>query len=245
MNATGIPWATPPENSVMVGLWIAIGRIAQIGRAVLRIVAFALLYPLALADGLWLRVAAPPNGTALAHARAAWLHRWSRVVRLVLGMHLDQRGFTPVSGVVVASQASVLDAILIAAIRPCVFVSSTEMRSRPFLGLMAKLGGTIFVDRHQRYDAVRADFMIQRAVQRRLIVVIFRECDNSKGTPSGTLSSTLFQPASALGCTLTAAAIDRRRTTISFSAPAFRPGNRKQLACRIRRELFALQAGLA
>lgn len=207
-----------------------------------RALVLVLLFPLAVADGLWLRIATVPKGSALAHARAAWLHRWSRTVRRVLGLRLDQRGFTPVSGIVVARHAGILDAILIAALRPCVIVAGAEARRRPLVGWLARLGGTIFIDRHRRHDAVRVNFMIQRAVQRRLLVVIFPECGGSKEAAPGTLTSTLFQPAAELGCTLTAAIIDRPQATISFSAPAYRRGNRKQLARQLSGDFFALQS---
>jgi 1-acyl-sn-glycerol-3-phosphate acyltransferase len=182
----------------------------QLARAILRAAVLAILYPFALTDAAWQRVVAPPNGNALARTRAAWLHRWSRIARRVLGLRIDQRGFTPVSGIVFANHASLLDAILLAAIRPCVFVAGAEVRRWPVVGVLARLGGTLFVDPSRRNDTARINFMIQRAVQRRLLVVIFPEC---RGTDGGTLrdfTPALFQPAAELGCTLTAAAINYR-----------------------------------
>ena len=149
-----------------------------------------------------------PTGAALAHARAEWLHRWSRIARRVLGLRIDQHGFTPVSGIVIANHTSVLDAILLAAVRRCVFVAGAEVRRWPVVGLLARLGGPLFVDRTRRNDAARINFMIQRAVQRRLLVVIFPECGGSDGTPLRAFTSSLFQPAAELGCSLTAAAIN-------------------------------------
>lgn len=121
---------------------------------------------------------------------------------------MDRRGFTPVSGIVVANHTSVLDAILLAAVRPCVFVAGAEVRRWPIIGLLAWLGSTLFVEPSGRNDTARIYFMIQRAVQRRLLVVIFSECGGSDGTTLRAFASALFQPAAELGCTLTAAAIN-------------------------------------
>ena len=190
--------------------WLTLEKIAPAVRVVFRAAILAMLYPLALADAAWQRLVTTPTGTALAHARAAWLHRWSRIARWVLELRLEQRGFTPVSGIVVVNHTSVLDAILLAAVRPCVFVAGAEVRRWPIVGLLARLGGTLFVDPSRRNDTARINFMIQRAVQRRLLVVIFPECGGTDGTTLRAFTSALFQPAAELGCTLTAAAITYR-----------------------------------
>ena len=144
-------------------------------RGVLRAFGLIAISIFAVVDAAIVRCVTEPTGSRLAHARAAWLHRWSRIARRVLGLQLDQRGFTPSSGIVVANHTSLLDAILVAAVRPCVFVAGAEVRRWPIVGLLARLGGTLFVDRHRRNDVARVNFMIQRAVQRRLLVVIFPE----------------------------------------------------------------------
>ena len=252
--------------------WLTLELIAPAVRVVFRAAILAMLYPLALADAAWQRLVTRPTGIALAHARAAWLHRWSRIARRVLGLRMDQRGFTPVSGIVVANHTSVLDAILLAAVRPCVFVAGAEVRRWPIVGLLARLSGTLFVDPSRRNDTARINFMIQRAVQRRLLVVIFPECGGTDGVALRAFTSALFQPAAELGCTLTAAAINyrvegerahstplflqetrglsqlahlltrcRARAVIAFSAPAFRRGDRKQLARQLRGEVLDLK----
>lgn len=210
MNAIEFPSAVLPRTIDGSSAWQLLTKTRQAVRALFRAAVLAILYPFALTDAAWLRVVATPNGSALAHARAAWLHRWSKIARRVLGLRLDQRGFTPVSGIIVANHTSLLDAILLAAVRPCVFVAGAEVRRWPIIGVLARLGGTLFVDPHRRNDTARINFMIQRAVQRRLLVVIFPECRGTDGTTLRDFASALFQPAAELGCTLTAAAINYR-----------------------------------
>ncbi len=222
MNTMEFQSATLPRTIDGSSAWLVMVRAGQAIRAILRATVLAVLYPFAVADAAWQRVVATPTGSALAHARAAWLHRWSRIARRVLGLHLSQRGYTPVSGIVVANHTSLLDAILLAAVRPCVFVAGAEVRRWPIVGVLARFGGTLFIDPHRRNDIARINFMIQRAVQRRLLVVIFPECRGSDGTALRAFTSALFQPAAELGCTLTAAAIDyRQEGDNAHSTPLF------------------------
>ena len=179
-------------------------------RGILRAFALAICYPCALADAAWLRLVTHPTGSALAHARAAWLHRWSRFACRVLGLHIERHGFEPVSGIVVANHLSLIDALLLASIRPCVFVARAGIRDLPVVGLIARLAGTVFIERQRRNDIARVNFMIQRAVLRRQLVVILPECGRSEDAAPHVFSSTLLQPAVEIGCSLTAAAIDYR-----------------------------------
>ena len=238
MNTMEFQSAALPRTIDGSSAWLVMVRMGQAVRAILRATVLAVLYPLALADAAWQRLVVTPNGSALAHARAAWLHRWSRIARRVLGLRLDQRGFTPVSGIVVANHTSLLDAILLAAVRPCVFVAGAEVRRWPIVGMLARLGGTLFVDPHRRNDTARINFMIQRAVQRRLLVVIFPECGGSDGITLRAFTTTLFQPAAELGCTLTAAAVNYHVASQSENeAPLFeqKTGFLRQLAHLVTR----------
>jgi 1-acyl-sn-glycerol-3-phosphate acyltransferase len=228
MNTIEFQSAAWPGSTDVSGLRLVLAKIGRVFRAILRTTILAGLYPFAVGDAAWQWLVTTPTGSALAHSRAAWLHRWSRIARRVLGLRLNQRGFTPVSGIVVANDSSLLDAILLAAARPCVFVAGAEVRRWPIVGVLARLGGTLFVDRRQWNDTARINFMIQRAVQRRLLVVIFPECGSSDGapTPRG-FASALFQPAAELGCTLTAAAIGYRCERVDDRrTPAFAPNAR-------------------
>jgi hypothetical protein len=233
-----------------------------------RVAILAVVLPFSVVDAMWMRLMTAPTGTALAHMRARWLHRWSRIVRTLLGLPVEYRGHLPVSGIVVANYTSLLDAILLAAARPCVFVACAEVRRRPVLGLLARLAGTVFLAPGNRGDVVRVNFMIQRALQRRLLVVVFPEC----GGACKVLASEFFQPAVSQPCTLTAAAVHRNwehspvraskagrvmesihsffnRCTsgavVSFSGPKFRRGDRKQLAVQLKSELIALREAAA
>jgi 1-acyl-sn-glycerol-3-phosphate acyltransferase len=138
-------------------------------------------------------------------------------------MRNRQQGFAPVSGIVAASHGSILDAINLAAIQPCVFVAGPVIRRLPLVEFLARLGGTIFLDGPARRSLPLVNFQIQRAVRRRLIVVIFPACGDADPAEMKTFASGLFEPAVELGCTLTAAAIDYRDVREGERLP---PGSR-------------------
>ncbi len=254
--------------------WSPSVLLAKLARAVtitVRAGALLLLYPVAIADIMHVRLVTTPTGTALAHARASWLHRWCRVIKWMLGLKIARHSFTPVSGIVIANRPSLLEAIVLAATHRCVLVAGIQVRTWPLIGLLARLGGTIFIDRTRRGDLARVNFMIQRSLRRRLLVVIFPGCDRSQTNASRGTASGLLQSAEEVGCTLTVATlcsdhgnseegipscIDTdsfprhaihllahagRRIALTFSLPAYRAGNRKALARELLGEAMRLE----
>jgi len=175
--------------------------------ALLRTLGLLIVAVLSVADTILMRIVAVPTAVAMAHARAAWIHRWSRAVLGVLGVRIERRGVMPPSGIITANYSFFLDAIVLAAVRPCVFVAGAEVRRWPVIGLLARLGGTLFVDSHRRSDVARVNFLIERAVRRRLLVVIFPKGGGAGRAALRPFASALFQPAVELGCSLTGAAL--------------------------------------
>lgn len=81
--------------------------------------------------------------------RAAWLQRWCRLALNVLDVRVVCRGALPDSGLLVANHLSYLDIVVFGALAPAIFVAKIEVRSYPLFGLMARLGGNIFIDRRK------------------------------------------------------------------------------------------------
>ncbi len=173
--------------------------------AFLRTLGFLAVAVIAVVDACVTQVVAVPTGVGMAHARARWMHRWSRAARWVTGVRMEQRGVMPPSGIIAARYTSFFDAILLAAMGPCVFVACSEVRQWPVIGLLSRLGGTLFVNPRRRDDVARVNFLIERAVRRRLVVVIFSGCAAPEGSTLCSFASGLLQPAVELGCSLTAA----------------------------------------
>jgi 1-acyl-sn-glycerol-3-phosphate acyltransferase len=81
----------------------------------------------------------------------------------------------------VSNHLSYLDIVVYAAGMPCRFVAKQEVRSWPVVGFLAWAGGTIFIDRAMKRDAVRVLDDLGRAVQAGDGVVVFAEATSTPG----------------------------------------------------------------
>src|SRR5438477_1916820 len=109
------------------------------------------------------------------HARAAWLHRWSRFACRVLGIRVTTRGSMPQSGLLVCNHLSYLDVIVLSSIGPCVFVAKRDVAAWPLFGWLAHAAGTIFVDRERRLASADVVDLVREAIAGSSLVVLFPE----------------------------------------------------------------------
>ena len=148
------------------------------------------------------------NRSQRVHARAAWLHRWSRFACRVLGIRLTTRRSMPSSGLLVCNHLSYLDIIVLSSIQPCVFVAKRDVSSWPLFGWLARAAGTIFVDRERRFSSPKAVDVIRDAIAGGSVVVIFPEETSSDGSTVLPFKSALLESAVQLRCPIAAASID-------------------------------------
>jgi 1-acyl-sn-glycerol-3-phosphate acyltransferase len=140
-------------------------------------------------------------------AAAEWLQRTAEGCRRILALEPRTFGPLPSRGLLVANHLSYLDIILLAALRPCVFVSKSEVRAWPVFGQCATLGSTIFVDRSRRGGVSGVVEQMREALADDLLIVLFPEGTSSGGARVLPFRSSLLEPALQLGCPVTAAAI--------------------------------------
>jgi 1-acyl-sn-glycerol-3-phosphate acyltransferase len=174
-------------------------------RSASRSVAFLVFISMAIA---W-RLATMPWAPASRRRRAAahWLQRTAQGCQWILGLGFKCIGPVPDSGLLVTNHLSYLDIIMLAALRPCVFVSKKEVRDWPIFGTCAQLGGTVFVDRSRRSDVADVSSQMRAALAEGLLIVLFPEGTSSGGAEVLPFKSALIEPALRLGCPVTAAAI--------------------------------------
>jgi 1-acyl-sn-glycerol-3-phosphate acyltransferase len=140
-------------------------------------------------------------------AAAEWLQETAEGCRRILALEPRTFGPLPTRGLLVANHLSYLDIILLAALRPCVFVSKSDVRSWPIFGQCAALGSTIFVDRNRRTGVSSVAGQMRAALEEGLLIVLFPEGTSSGGNRVLPFRSALLEPALELGCPVTAAAI--------------------------------------
>ncbi len=125
--------------------------------------------------------------------RVGW---WSRRLLHVLGVALHASG-TPRPGPVllVANHVSWLDILVINAVHPVRFVSKADVRHWPVLGWLVACGGTLFIERERKRDALRVVHQMAEALKAGHQLAIFPEGTTSDGTGLLPFHANLLQAA--------------------------------------------------
>jgi 1-acyl-sn-glycerol-3-phosphate acyltransferase len=118
---------------------------------------------------------------ATREGRSEWLHRFCSSALQGLGIKVTVQGDFPQRGALIANHTGYLDIIVLAAIRPCVFVSKAEIARWPVIGWFATMAGTVFVERGRGGSAARAREGLQAASKAGVPVVFFPEGTTSNG----------------------------------------------------------------
>jgi lyso-ornithine lipid O-acyltransferase len=156
-------------------------------------------------SGLWRHRELPRNPTRAECAR--WLHQaCARAIRAI-GVELSVQGSPPTHGLIVSNHLSYLDIAVYSAAVPCVFVSKAEVEKWPIIGRYARWAGTVFVRRHDRIDAARANVSVGDSLQNGVPVVLFPEGTTTDGQRVLRFHSTMLQPAIDTAATITPCAI--------------------------------------
>jgi lyso-ornithine lipid O-acyltransferase len=175
---------------MMTGKWSFANKdVMNLGtaRACLTLAGFALLtVPLIPVQALLRRVA-PRSAQRLPH----WYHR--QVCRLI-GVRLTIEGAIepgrPV--LLVANHSSWLDIPVLSAVAPLSFIAKSEVGGWPLVGTLARLQGTVFVDRSRRISVGGTAVEISGRLARRDAMVLFAEGTSSDGNRVLPLRSSLL-----------------------------------------------------
>lgn len=146
-------------------------------------------------------------GRRTAVRRARWMHRSARLVVRIFGITLHIQGEPPASGLVVANHLSYLDILVFAAAMPCCLVSKEEIARWPVFGMLARAGGTIFVDRGNRASAERVVRQMTERMRAEVPVLFFPEGTSTDGSHVLRFRPRLFTPAVEADLPVTAAAV--------------------------------------
>ena len=126
---------------------------------------------------------------------ARWLHESCIRGVAALNLQISATGQFPSGGMIVTNHLSYLDIVAFSAALPCVFVSKAEVQRWPIFGRYARWAGTVFVRRHDRADAARANVSVTESLQNGVPVVLFPEGTTTDGQRVLRFHSTMLQPA--------------------------------------------------
>ena len=140
--------------------------------------------------------------------RAEWMQYCGRAILSAMGIQYRVEGATPSGPVlIVANHLSYLDIVICAAAAPCAFVAKDEIAAWPFFGKLARLGGTIFLDRQSRMSAWDAAETMAMRLAEGVPVLVFPEGTSTDGRELQRFHSTLFEPAVESGLAVVPAAV--------------------------------------
>jgi 1-acyl-sn-glycerol-3-phosphate acyltransferase len=115
--------------------------------------------------------------------REATVQAWAQRMLRILGIPLQVEGTPPAHGPVllVANHLSWLDILVMHAARHCRFVAKADLRHWPLLGTLATGGGTLYIEREKRRDAMRVVHHMAESLQAGEIVAVFPEGTTGDG----------------------------------------------------------------
>jgi 1-acyl-sn-glycerol-3-phosphate acyltransferase len=128
--------------------------------------------------------------------RLQQVNRWSRRVLRALGITLHSGG-TPCAGpsLLVANHVAWLDILAINAVQPARFVSKADVRAWPLIGWLVACGGTLFIERERKRDALRVVHQVAQTLQTGAVVALFPEGTTSDGQSLLPFHANLLQAA--------------------------------------------------
>ena len=155
--------------------------------------------------GLWRHRNLPPDPARAESAQ--WLHESCARGLRAIDVAVSVQGQLPASGLIVSNHLSYLDILAYSAALPCVFVSKAEVADWPIFGRYTRWSGSVFVRRHDRTDAARANVNAGNALKSGVPVVLFPEGTTTDGERVLRFHSTMLQPAIDAGAVITPCAI--------------------------------------
>lgn len=150
-----------------------------------------LVWFVALLATRMLALVAPRRGT---RARI-WVKRtWARGVAWLLGVRTETVGSAPEAPFfLVCNHLSYVDIIVLLTLADCVFVAKSDVAHWPVIGLLARVSGTLFVDRARKADLPRAIALVERTLAEDVGVVVFPEGTSTEGSEVLQFKPSIFE----------------------------------------------------
>ena len=149
---------------------------------------------------------------------------WFRCLLFILNLKLEIKGIDKeLEGhFLVANHISLLDIPVISACMPTCFLSKSEVRQWPVIGLLARFVGTIFIERASRRALMQVNQKIDCSLRDGHSVCVFPEGTTTLGDQVDLFHASIFQPVVNVGAKVTPVSIrylDKNR--VRTECPAY------------------------
>lgn len=107
----------------------------------------------------------------------------SRIVLWYANAKLTVKSMPPKneSFLLVGNHLGIIDIMLLASVKNCLFITSVEMRDTPLLGTLCEMGGCLFVERRNRLGMTREIESIREVLKQGFNVVLYPEGTSTNG----------------------------------------------------------------
>ena len=155
------------------------------------------------------RLVVPGRRGAAGRIAASACRLWGRVMCSILSIRREVEGSVPREGafLVASNHVSYVDILVLASIYPSLFLAKREIASWPVFGWIARSAGTLFIDREQAKDIVRAGREMSDRLQLGLPLTIFPEGRSSRGASILPFQPSMLEAAARSGVPCWAASI--------------------------------------
>lgn len=116
---------------------------------------------------------------------------WARGALALAGLRLRVEGRAIRVGALVANHSSWLDILVLCAAAPVHFVSKADVAAWPGVGFLARINGTVFIER-RRSHAKRQEAMLRERIARSELICLFPEGTSTDGLRVLPFKSALF-----------------------------------------------------
>jgi 1-acyl-sn-glycerol-3-phosphate acyltransferase len=121
---------------------------------------------------------------------------WSALLLKRLGIRIESSGEIADGPVLlVANHMSWLDIMAINAVRPARFVSKADVKAWPLIGWLVACGGTLFIERERKRDALRVVHQVAEALRDGDRIAVFPEGTTGNGEALLPFHANLLQAA--------------------------------------------------
>jgi 1-acyl-sn-glycerol-3-phosphate acyltransferase len=152
-------------------------------------------------------------------ARMRQVGAWSARLLALLDIECVVEGAVAEGPVmVVANHVSWLDILALNAVRPARFVAKADMRHWPLLGWLIACGGTLFIEREKKRDALRVVHQVAEALRRGERIAVFPEGTIGAGGSLLPFHANLLQAAISAGAPIQPVALRYGDAHARFSA---------------------------
>ena len=116
--------------------------------------------------------------------RQARVQSWAAGMLRIMEVEVQVRGAPPAEGpmLLVANHISWLDILVMHAARHCRFIAKSDVKHWPLVGALATGGGTLYIERASRRDAMRVVHHMVERLRAGEVLAVFPEGTTTDGT---------------------------------------------------------------